>query len=30
MGQLEFLKLVVEILEGAGFRYMVVGSYASG
>jgi len=30
MGQLEFLKLVVEILEQAGFRYMVVGSYASG
>jgi hypothetical protein len=30
MGQLEFLKLVVRILEQAGFRYMVVGSYASG
>jgi hypothetical protein len=30
MGQLEFLKLVVQILEQAGFRYMIVGSYASG
>jgi hypothetical protein len=26
MGQLEFLKLVVQTLEAAGFHYMVVGS----
>ncbi len=30
MGQLEFLKLVVRILEQANLRYMLVGSYASG
>ena len=29
MEQLEFLKLVVRIIEQADFRYMVVGSYAS-
>lgn len=30
MGQLEFLKLIVHLLDQADFRYMIVGSFASG
>lgn len=30
MEQLDFLKLIVQLLERAGVRYMIVGSYASG